>query len=70
MEAMVYIGERLRRLRERKALRQEDLAELAGVGKNTVNRIEKNRTEPHMTTVRKLADALEVEAHELMEDYS
>jgi transcriptional regulator with XRE-family HTH domain len=67
METVVYIGERLRRLRERKALRQEDLAELAGVGKNTVNRIEKNRTEPHMTTVRKLADALGVEPHELIE---
>jgi transcriptional regulator with XRE-family HTH domain len=67
METVVYVGERLRRLRERKALRQEDLAELAGVGKNTVNRIEKNRTEPHMTTIRKLADALGVEPHELIE---
>jgi transcriptional regulator with XRE-family HTH domain len=55
------IGERLRPLREERALRQEDLAELAGVGKNTVNRIERNLTEPHMTTIRKLAAALEVE---------
>jgi transcriptional regulator with XRE-family HTH domain len=61
MESVVYIGERLRRLREERALRQEDLAELAGVGKNTVNRIERNLTEPHMTTIRKLATALEVE---------
>jgi transcriptional regulator with XRE-family HTH domain len=68
MEAVVYIGERLRRLRERRALRQEDLAELAGVGKNTVNRIEKNRTEPHMTTIRKLAEALEVDPTELVGD--
>jgi transcriptional regulator with XRE-family HTH domain len=68
MEGVVYIGERLRRLRERRALRQEDLAELADVGKNTVNRIEKNRTEPHMTTVRKLADALGVDPVELVED--
>jgi transcriptional regulator with XRE-family HTH domain len=49
-------------------LRQEDLAELAGVGKNTVNRIEKNRTEPHMTTVRKLAEALGVDPVELVEE--
>jgi transcriptional regulator with XRE-family HTH domain len=68
MEAVVYIGERLRRLRERRALRQEDLAALAGIGKNTVNRIEKNRTEPHMTTVRKLAEALGVDPAELVED--
>jgi transcriptional regulator with XRE-family HTH domain len=67
MAIVVQIGDRLRQLRERKALRQEDLAELAGVGKNTVNRIEKNRTEPHMTTVRKLAQALEVDPAELVE---
>jgi transcriptional regulator with XRE-family HTH domain len=67
-EAVGYVGERLRRLREERALRQEDLAELAGVGKNTVNRIEKNCTKPHMTTIRKLADALEVEPRELVED--
>jgi transcriptional regulator with XRE-family HTH domain len=68
MEAVVYIGERLRRLREKRALRQEDLAELASVGKNTVNRIEKNHTEPHMTTIRKLAEALDVDPAELVED--
>jgi transcriptional regulator with XRE-family HTH domain len=66
-EGVVYIGERLRRLREERALSQEDLADLAGVGKNTVNRIEKNRTKPHMTTIRKLADALEVDPRKLVE---
>jgi transcriptional regulator with XRE-family HTH domain len=66
MEAVVYIGKRLRRLRERRALRQEDLALLAGVGKNTVNRIERDQTEPHMTTVRKLAGALDVDPAELV----
>jgi transcriptional regulator with XRE-family HTH domain len=68
METVVYIGERLRRLRERRALRQEDLAALAGLGKNTVNRLEKNRTEPHMTTIRKLAQALDVDPSELIEE--
>ncbi len=66
MNAVVKIGDNLRRLREQRALRQEDLAALAGVGKNTVNRIEKNRTEPHMTTVRKLAEALGVDPVELV----
>jgi transcriptional regulator with XRE-family HTH domain len=60
--------ERLRRLWEQKALRQEDLAELAGIGKNAVNRLEKNHTEPHMTTIRTLADALGVDPRELLED--
>ncbi len=66
MQAVVHIGDNLRKLREARALRQEDLAEKAGVGKNTVNRIEKNRTEPHMTTIRKLATALEVDPAELV----
>lgn len=66
MQSVVYVGEKLRQLREQRALRQEDLAALAGVGKNTVNRIEKNRTEPHMTTIRKLAEALGVEPSELV----
>ena len=66
MPTVVHIGERLRQLREERALRQEDLAELAGVGKNTVNRLERNHTEPHMTTIRKLADALGVDPAELV----
>jgi len=66
MEAVVQIGERLRQLREERALRQDELAERAGVGKNTVNRLEKNHTEPHMTTIRKLAQALEVDPAELV----
>jgi transcriptional regulator with XRE-family HTH domain len=66
MEAVVHIGERLRQLREERALRQEDLAALAGLGKNTINRLERNRTEPHMTTVRKLAEALDVDPRELV----
>ncbi len=66
MQAVVYIGENLRKLREARAMRQEDLAERAGVGKNTVNRIEKNRTEPHMTTIKKLAAALKVDPSELV----
>jgi transcriptional regulator with XRE-family HTH domain len=66
IETVVHIGERLRQLREERALRQEDLAKLAGIGNNTVNRIEKNRTEPHMTTIRKLADALKVDPAELV----
>jgi transcriptional regulator with XRE-family HTH domain len=46
---------------------QEELAAKADIGKNTVNRIERNLTEPHMSTLRKLAQALGVEPHELLE---
>ena len=67
MAAVVYIGERLKDLRIRRALTQEELAAKAGIGKNTVNRIERNLTEPRPSTLWKLAEALGVEPAELVE---
>ena len=66
MQAVVYIGDRLKNLRVRQALTQQELAGRAGVGKNTVNRIERNEGEPHMSTLRKLAKALGVDPSELV----
>ena len=66
MLAVVFIGDRLKDLRVRRALTQEELAAKAGIGKNTVNRIERNRAEPHMSTLRKLAAAFGVEPSELV----
>ncbi len=66
MQAVVYIGDRLKDLRIEQALTQRELAETASIGVNTVNRIELNETEPHMSTVRKLARALGVEPRELV----
>lgn len=60
MQAVVYVGDRLRALRIEQALTQEELANKAGVAPNTVARLERNETEPHMSTVRKLANVLEV----------
>ncbi len=66
MQTVVYIGHRLKDLRIQRALTQEELAEKASVGKNTVNRMERNLTEPHMSSVRKLAKALGVDPAELV----
>jgi transcriptional regulator with XRE-family HTH domain len=65
MQAVVYIGDRLKALRIEQALTQEELADRAGVSTNTVARLERNETEPHMPTVRKLAVALGVEPRRL-----
>jgi transcriptional regulator with XRE-family HTH domain len=65
MQAVVYIGDRLRSLRIEQALTQAELAESAGVALNTVARLERNETEPHMPTARKLAAALGVHPREL-----
>lgn len=65
MQAVVYIGDRLKALRIEHALTQHELGEKAGVAPNTVARLERNETEPHMSTVRKLAEALGVHPREL-----
>jgi len=64
---MVYIGERLKRQRTRRALTQAELADRAGVTTATVARIERDEIEPRMTTLRKLAEALGVDPAELVE---
>jgi transcriptional regulator with XRE-family HTH domain len=58
MEAVVYIGERLRDLRFRAGLTQEELAQKAGTTQTTVARIERDAVQPEVTTIRKLAAAL------------
>lgn len=67
MEAVVQIGENLKRLRTLRALTQVELAEKARVTPATVVRIERNQAEPHMSTLRKLAAALGVNPAELVE---
>jgi transcriptional regulator with XRE-family HTH domain len=68
MLVVVKIGDRLRDLRVRRALTQEELAETADVGTDTVARLERNESEPHMSTLRKLARALGVDPAELIGD--
>jgi transcriptional regulator with XRE-family HTH domain len=63
---VLYIGEKLRKTRKRKLLTQEQLAERSGVGIATIVRIERNQVEPRGSTIRKLAEALEVEPEELV----
>jgi transcriptional regulator with XRE-family HTH domain len=63
---VLYIGDRLRNLRKRKLLTQEQLAERSGVGIATILRVERNQVEPRGSTIRKLAVALSVEPEELV----
>ena len=65
MQAVVYIGDRLKALRIEQALTQQELADKAGVALNTVARLERNESEPHMPTARKLARVLDVHPREL-----
>jgi transcriptional regulator with XRE-family HTH domain len=57
---------RLRELRRRRVLTLEELAEKAGVGRNTVWRLEHGVMGAQPRTIRKLAKALDVEPEELV----
>ncbi len=63
-------GERLREARRRAMLSQEELARESGVGVATIIRIERDqlKREPHFSTLRKLAQTLDIDATELLED--
>ena len=63
---MVHVGGKLKKQRTRRALTQAQLAERAGVTTATVARIERDEIEPRMTTLSKLAQALEVDPAELV----
>jgi transcriptional regulator with XRE-family HTH domain len=63
---VLYIGDRLRDLRKRRLLTQEQLAARSGVGIATIVRVERNQVEPQGRTIRKLAEALGVQPEELV----
>ena len=56
----------MRELRRRRVLTLEELAEKAGVGRNTIWRLEHGVMGAQPRTIRKLARALNVEAEELV----
>jgi XRE family transcriptional regulator, regulator of sulfur utilization len=67
MHAVVYAGNKIKHLRDARALTQEELAKKAGITVAALSRIERNYAEPRATTRRKLAQALGVDPAELVE---
>ena len=59
-------GEKLRALREARFLSHRDLARRASVSPTTILNLEAERVEAQRRTIRKLAEALDVEPHELV----
>jgi DNA-binding XRE family transcriptional regulator len=56
------MGVKLAQHRRLKFLSQDALAGLAGISKSTLVQIEKGRVKPQLRIVKRLADALEVDA--------
>jgi DNA-binding XRE family transcriptional regulator len=68
MPTVVYIGEKLKEVRTRRLLTQDELAEKASVSQSTIANIERNNAEPQFRTIRKLAKALDIDPTELLGD--
>ena len=68
MQTVVFIGEKLKDLRLRRAMSQRKLAETAGMSQRAIVDLETNRREPRPSTLGKLAQALGVEPSKLFED--
>jgi transcriptional regulator with XRE-family HTH domain len=66
MQAVVFIGEEVKKWRLRRAMTQIQLAEKCGLSPATIVRIERNQREPQPSTIRKLADALSIDPKELL----
>ena len=59
-------GEKLRQLREDRFLSHRELAQMAGVSPTTILNLERGEVDAQRRTIRKLAQALEVDPHELV----
>lgn len=64
---VVYIGKNLRAQREKRFMNQEEFAELVGLSKDHLGRLERNEHEPHFSTIKKIADKLSIEPSELVD---
>ena len=60
------ISQRVRELRKQRGLLQSELAERAGLAMQTISNIEVGRKVPEMTTLLKLATALDVSLTDLL----
>jgi transcriptional regulator with XRE-family HTH domain len=67
MEAVVKIGDKVKHERIAQTMTQEQLAQKAGISAAALVRIERNQADPHVSTIRKLSDALGVDPRQLLE---
>ena len=62
------IGKTIKKMRENKGLTQEVLSGLAGLDRTHYSKIERGLRSPTIETLFKIADALDIEPHEIMID--
>jgi transcriptional regulator with XRE-family HTH domain len=64
---MTDLGSRLREARERLELTQEEVAQRSGVHATEVSRIEAGKRDPQVSTLLRLAKAVEVKPSQLLD---
>ncbi len=64
---MNEIGKRIRDIRKKKALSQEELAESAKVNLRTIQRIENNESEPRGKTLNLICDVLQINTEDILD---
>lgn len=64
---MDTIGEKIQEIRKRKGLTQEQLADSANINLRTLQRIEKNETEPLGNTLKRICNTLDVNLEDLLD---
>lgn len=52
------VGERIKKLREKKGLSTTDLSRLTGISQSTISKLENGKRKPELSTLEKIADAL------------
>ncbi|HEU4600054.1 MAG TPA: helix-turn-helix transcriptional regulator [Solirubrobacterales bacterium] len=67
MPAVTDFGDRLRVARERLELTQEEVAQRSGVHVTEISRMEAGKRDPKISTLRRLAKALEVKPGQLLD---
>jgi transcriptional regulator with XRE-family HTH domain len=65
---LVSFGNNLKRQRKAKGLSLRQFAALADIDHAMIDRYERGITNPSLTTIAKLAEALEIEPFELLQD--
>jgi uncharacterized Tic20 family protein len=64
---MNTIGNKIREVRKRKGLTQEELSTLAKINLRTLQRIEKDKTEPQSNTIKKICEVLDLPIEDILD---
>lgn len=67
IQLQIIIGEKIRSIRESKGITQQDLAAACNFEKANMSRIEAGRTNPTISTLYKIGQALGVKVSELVD---